>query len=145
MSKLIITRGLPASGKTSWARKQQEANEGMWRINRDDLRRMVLPTWSHGDTTSEDMLTSIQLAAVGILLDDNFDVIVDDTNLWPEAVRQLEMVAADVNAEVHIEDSFLNVHVEECVRRDMWRREGHVGEAVIRGMHAKYLAPQASA
>src|SRR6185312_3684454 len=44
-AKLFITRGLPASGKTTWARTRlAEAPLGtLVRLNRDDLRRMSLP------------------------------------------------------------------------------------------------------
>jgi hypothetical protein len=37
VSKLIITRGLPGSGKTTWARQQVR----FVRVNRDDLREML--------------------------------------------------------------------------------------------------------
>lgn len=39
---LIITRGLPASGKTTWVREQIAADlANRVRISRDDLRRTV--------------------------------------------------------------------------------------------------------
>src|SRR4029453_2439326 len=44
MAKLIITRGLPGSGKTTWAKAQP----GTVRVNRDELRRMM-----HGGHTGE--------------------------------------------------------------------------------------------
>ncbi|WP_203780134.1 phosphatase domain-containing protein [Paractinoplanes rishiriensis] len=38
MTRLLITRGLPAAGKTTFARKLQPR---VARVNRDDLRRML--------------------------------------------------------------------------------------------------------
>ena len=41
MSKLIITRGLPASGKSTWAKQWVlEDPEHRVRINQDDIRLM---------------------------------------------------------------------------------------------------------
>ena len=40
--QLIITKGLPASGKSTWARqKVKESNGTLKRINKDDIRAMV--------------------------------------------------------------------------------------------------------
>jgi len=38
MSKLIATRGIPASGKTTWAREYCLKNPNTVRVNRDDIR-----------------------------------------------------------------------------------------------------------
>jgi predicted kinase len=38
MTRLLLTRGLPASGKTTFARKLQPR---VARVNRDDLRLML--------------------------------------------------------------------------------------------------------
>ncbi len=139
MSTLFITRGLPASGKTTWAREQQANDPALWRVNRDDLRAMVASNgWNYDATTSEDMLTAIQHAAIAILLDDNFDVVVDDTNLRPADVERLEALALDANADIVIKD-FTDVPLATCIERDVLRRHP-VGEKVIRSMHDRYLA-----
>ena len=53
MTRLIATRGLPASGKTTFARRLQP---GVVRVNRDDLRRMLhgerlFTQWAEGQVT----------------------------------------------------------------------------------------------
>ena len=46
MSKLIITRGLPASGKSTWAKQWVlEDPEHRVRINQDDIRLMLGKYW----------------------------------------------------------------------------------------------------
>ena len=136
MTRLLITRGLPASGKTTFARKLQPQ---VVRVNRDDLRRML-----HGQRLftqwAEGQVTQAQRAAVEALLRAHADVIVDDTNLRARTVREWAELAARFHAQFEVHD-FTDVPVEECVRRDA-ERSGfdHVGEAGIRKMYDRYLA-----
>lgn len=136
MPRLIITRGLPASGKTTFARKLQP---GVVRVNRDDLRRML-----HGDrlytTWAEGQVTAVQRAQVEALLRARADVCVDDTNLSSRLVREWAEMAARFGATFEVHD-FTDVPVDECVRRDADRPEPErVGEEAIRRMHERYLA-----
>ena len=40
--KIILTRGLPASGKSTWAKEQVAKGNGkVKRVNKDDLRDMI--------------------------------------------------------------------------------------------------------
>jgi predicted kinase len=138
VSKLTITRGLPGSGKTTWARQQQDAKPGLWRVNRDDLRAMVVPSWAFGDENDEDMLTVVQHRAIHGLLYNGLDVIVDDTNLSERAVEGLRAVAVDTDSAFEVVD-FTHVPLETCVERDA-ARPNPVGAQVIRRMHERYLA-----
>jgi predicted kinase len=136
MTRLLITRGLPASGKTTFARKLQP---GVVRVNRDDLRRML-----HGrpllTQRAEAQVTQAQRAAVEALLRARGSVIVDDTNLRAKTVREWAEMAARYHASFEVHD-FTDVPVDECVRRDVDRPEDvRVGEDAIRRMHARYLA-----
>lgn len=134
--RLVITRGLPASGKTTFARQLQPA---VVRVNRDDLRRML-----HGErlyvSWAEAQVTACQRAGVEALLRGGTDVVVDDTNLRPGLVRAWAAVAARVGAEFEVHD-LTGVPLEECIRRDAARPAGErVGERAIRRMHDEYLA-----
>ncbi|GIF18785.1 putative kinase [Actinoplanes tereljensis] len=136
MTRLLITRGLPASGKTTFAKKLQPR---VVRVNRDDLRRML-----HGDRLftqwAEAQVTHAQRAAVEALLRAHADVIVDDTNLRSKTVREWAELAARHSATFEVHD-FTDVPLEECLRRDTERPEDErVGEEGIRRMHQRYLA-----
>lgn len=142
MASLTITRGLPGSGKTTWAKQQRH----LVRVNRDDLRRML-----HGGRVADPALsgraerevTIAHHAAVEGLLRGGSDVVCDDTNLRSRVVREFAELAAKCGAHFSVRD-FTDVPVEECVRRDALRTgEGHVGEEAIRSMHQRYLAGRA--
>jgi predicted kinase len=136
VSRLLITRGLPGSGKTTFARRLQP-----WvvRVNRDDLRRMlhgrrIYTPWAEGQ------VTVVQRTMVETLLGARADVVIDDTNLRPGLVRQWAAMATRFGARFEMHD-FTGVPVDECVRRDATRPEqDRVGEAGIRTMHERYLA-----
>jgi predicted kinase len=135
MATLTITRGLPGSGKTTWARAQG----GHVRVNRDDLRRMM-----HGGPLlmgwSEKQVTLAQNAQVAALLRAGVNVICDDTNLRRETVRELSRLAQECGAEVVIRD-FTDVPLEVCLARDAARpADERVGEETIRGIYRRYLA-----
>jgi predicted kinase len=134
MPTLTITRGLPASGKTTWAKEQPH----LVRVNRDDLRRML-----HGGIVggrAEVEVTLAHHAAIEALLRGGANVVCDDTNLRSRVVRELADLAVRAGATWEVRD-FTDVPVDECVRRDALRSgDAHVGEEVIRGMHLRYLA-----
>jgi predicted kinase len=135
MPTLTITRGLPGSGKTTWAKSQP----GLVRVNRDDLRQM-LHGGRLGTPSAEMQVTLAHRAAVESLLLQGVDVVCDDTNLRARVVRDLAELALKCGAGFVVRD-FTDVPVDECVRRDALR-EGptHVGEEAIRGMYRRYLA-----
>lgn len=143
---LHIPRGLPASGKTTFARAMVDTRPAgeVIRLNRDELRAMALPSgYARPAHTAEEGVTLVQRSAIADLLRRGVDVIIDDTNLRAKHVRELDRIAASVGAETVLHDQFLDVPVEECVARDAARGEWggrSVGAEVIRGMHQRYLS-----
>ncbi|MFE9688178.1 AAA family ATPase [Micromonospora sp. NPDC005806] len=136
MFRLIATRGLPASGKTTFARELQPE---VVRVNRDDLRRML-----HGERLftqrAEGQVTLVQRAQVEALLAARVSVCVDDTNLRSRTLRDWAELAERFGAAFEVHD-FTDVPLEECLRRDAARpEEDRVGEAAIRRLHERYLA-----
>lgn len=129
--KIIMTVGLPASGKSTWAKaKVKEANGEIKRINKDDLRLMIdVGKWSK---EREKFTIIARDALVTAALKMNKSVIVDDTNLVPKHKQSLEAIANKfTNVEVEVVDHFLDVPVEECIKRDEERGTAKVGRDVI--------------
>ncbi len=140
MPTLTITRGLPGSGKTTWAKERLRTDAlRAARVNRDDLRKIM-----HGGLTGENwaehQVTIAQHAAVGELLRSGVDVICDDTNLRARVVRGLADVALAASAQFVVKD-FTDVPLEVCLERDALRPDGErVGADVIESMYLRYLA-----
>ncbi len=142
MSRLIVTRGLPASGKTSRMRAWvAEATQHRCRVNRDDLRAMMFGGWT-GLAAHEEMVSRVQRATVRVQLAKGVDVGVDDTNLNPAHLAVWEQIARDMRVVLEVWD-LTDVPLQVCIDRDAARgaRGGRrVGEQVIRGMYGRWLA-----
>lgn len=145
MPTLTITRGLPASGKTTLAHAWVAENPvGRARVNRDNLRAMChAGTFvQQGATTkgTERAIISARDAAITALLKRGVDVICDDTNLPQRVARDLRRLAVLTGAEFTVID-LTDVAMEECLRRDA-ARERPIGAAVIRDMWQRFVRGQ---
>lgn len=132
--KLIITRGLPGSGKTTWAMKL-----GIPAVSRDDLRLMILGVPWTGRPQDERAVTAVEDAAVDALLDEGFDVVVHNMHLADDYVAHWGIAAQWHGVALEIQD-FRSVPLNVCIARDELR-ERTVGEQLIRSLHAKHIAP----
>lgn len=138
----MLTRGLPGSGKTTWASRLVAVKNGTWaRVNRDETRAMLFLGETHGLTVEEEQqVTAVQEAQVRGLLQAGISVVVDDTNLNVKSVRRWMNVATKERADFQHKD--FDVTLEVAIQQAKQRAdEGGraVPEAAIRRMHNRYL------
>jgi len=134
--KVIITRGLPASGKSTYARAWVlEDAAGRVCIEKDIIRKDAslfkdgIYTHKRGD---ESIVIRERDKLIHQSLQDGKSVISSDTNLLQKHIAQISSIARKYNAEIEIM-SFLDVPLKEVIERDK-NREYSVGEQVIRRM-----------
>jgi predicted kinase len=143
LTSLVATRGLPASGKTTFARSWVAAEPTRRaRVNRDETCVTLYGT-SRGLTRAQEAAVTVALfGAIRDLLRAGYAVNVDDTNLSADAIDALEEVAADSGAGFTVRDEFLRVPLEELIRRDR-ERASHgrpaVGETRIRQLYENVI------
>lgn len=132
MRTITLTRGLPASGKSTWAKQQvAESNGRIVRVNMDDIRAMVgLPFSKDAEAIALDIQDKAILAAVSA----GKDVIVDNTHIEKNMPKRIKKLF-DGDVLFKIQD-FTDVWATECVRRDALR-DNPVGSDVIRKMAAR--------
>ena len=133
MTTLTITRGLPGSGKTTWAKAILPV-----RVNRDDLRFATYGQYVLNGK-QEDTITVLQQSAVRALLESGRDVVVDDTNLNMRSVKAWQKIAAETGSSFEHVD--FEIDLEEAILRCK-KRAAHGGrdvpEMIIRRMYDRY-------
>lgn len=128
-----MLRGLPGSGKSTWA-KEQMVDGGACRINRDEIREDMGITRGNWTPEKEKDVLTMRDGAIGEGFDLGFKkVIIDDTNLFSKHERELREIARYYDAVFEIKE--FDTPIEECIRRDALRTgPACAGEKVIRKM-----------
>lgn len=137
MLHVIILKGLPASGKSTYAKEQLAKYPGRYkRVSKDNLRAMLDDNrWSKAN---EKFILKVRDMLILAALQEGYHVIVDDTNLLPKHEQTIRELVKGL-AVVEIQD-FTDVPLETCIERDR-HRQNYVGEAVIRKMYRDFLQP----
>ncbi len=135
MSKLIICRGLPASGKSTWAKQWVlEDPEHRVRINQDDIRLMLGKYWV---PSREKLVQEIQFDVIVEALSRGFDVVIDNTNLNKKVLDGFNrLIKTFKDYEIEYKD-FFDTPLSVCIERDK-NRDLQVTEKVIRGFYNNY-------
>jgi predicted kinase len=127
--RLLI--GLPASGKTMFAKELMVAEPGKWyRVNWDELR-IEMGITGLFNRSQEDAMQKKSFMIAEAAARDGSNLIIDNTNLnpntrnrWRGLASQLKMAYKEVE---------IDTPLAECIKRDA-DRERSVGRAVIERM-----------
>jgi len=133
MAKIIMMRGLPASGKTTKAKEIMEQGGNFARVNKDLLREMLHCGRFTG--RNEGVTIDAEIALVRKLVNLSRSVIVDDTNLSDKHLQRWKGVAAELGVKLDVND--MGTPYQECITRDEQRLNG-VGRHVIYQMAMEY-------
>jgi hypothetical protein len=133
MPKLLVLRGLPASGKSTYARELLASYPAgsVVRINNDELSLMLFGSAYSKSEHSGNLLGRVRANLVREAFRNHFElVIMDNTNLNAGGVGSLRKLAGECGADFELDDSFLDVPLAVCLERNAGR-ENPVPENVI--------------
>jgi predicted kinase len=150
--KVIICQGLPASGKSTWAKAWVTDRPGeRIRINKDDLRAMLHNSqWSK---KNEDVIVQVRNMILHNALTRGLDVVIDDTNFgknenhirlvvdgwWHDRtlMEQNESTYPEVTLKT------FDISLTDALKRNS-QRAAAVPDKVIIDMYRKYIEPNRS-
>lgn len=133
---ILCTRGLPASGKTTWANRWAAGMPGRVRVSRDDLRAMLYGTRTGLTHDQESAVTAVERAAVIDGIRRGHDVVIDAMHLRPRYVRAWRRVAAAHGA--NLSTVTFPIDVDVAIARD-GSRDHAVGADVIRQLASTFM------
>lgn len=134
---LTMCRGLPGSGKSTWAAKEAQKTSATV-VNKDDIRKELTANgWKWSNENERDVI-AIRDSRIGGALKAGFSVISSDCNFGKHKLS-LKALADKYGAEFVVKD-FTAVPLETCIERDSRRTEGKVGADVIKKMYNQYIA-----
>jgi predicted kinase len=131
--QIIVTVGVPASGKSTWAKNFVKENPSYVKVERDDFR-YGMKDISIGDRQFENFITELQYKAIHIALNNKYNVIVSDTNCNG---KYLKILLEEFKCKADVTLKFFTDSLETCYERDA-NRERSVGKDVIDRMFKGY-------
>jgi predicted kinase len=139
--KMIICRGVSASGKSTFAKELCEEDSSFVEINRDWIRfNVISPGGDWGSykfsNKKEREVTEIQKEMTMDAYAKEKNIVLSDTNLSNKTLQMWLNIAGDLGYDVEIK--YFHITFEEAVRRDNLRANG-VGQAVIYKQWLKWL------
>jgi predicted kinase len=139
MTKLIITRGLPGCGKSTWAEKWvAEDRKSRAEVNRDNLRAMI-DRGEYISGVTEPRILIARDASILRLLRSGISVVNSDTNLPNRVVRDLMKLAERGEAEFEIHD-MTDVPLETALSQNASRTDKDpLPAATIEDMWKRYI------
>jgi predicted kinase len=141
MKTVLILRGLPASGKSTYAKNILAENPHTWkRLNKDELRAMLDD--SLHSYPNEKFVERVRDMMLREALKEGKHVVIDDTNLSERAIARIRQVVdnycAETEQKVQIQFKDMETTLEECLERDK-TREKKVGDNVIMKMYKRHI------
>lgn len=139
--KVIITWGLPASGKSTWARKYISTHEGWVRISKDDIRTMLFNgKGANHVEIDRPLVTRIRDLAITTCLNTGKNIIVDGSHLDPDTIKAIKRL---VKGKASVSMRYFLKTVGESVTNDILRdKEEQLGADAIRVYANKYLSEE---
>jgi predicted kinase len=116
--KIKILRGIPASGKSTYAK--ENTNENTVRINRDDLRAMLGYSFNNFDKNLEAVITVAVDNMIRDLLNRGYNLIIDNLNLKQSYVNNIHNIAEEIG-NVIVEEIHFPIMLEEAKLRNISR------------------------
>lgn len=118
--EVILTVGIPASGKSTWAKSVVAQDPHNWvRINNDDIRTMI--NGSQWSRETEKLVATIRMSMLREALKRNRSVIIDNLNITSDHWKQTLMECQHINKDMTVSEKVFFVDLETAIARNAQR------------------------
>jgi predicted kinase len=129
--ELVLCRGIPASGKSTWSQVWVQVNDRRVRVSRDDIRFSLFGRYENVD---EVLVTQVEDAQIQRALKKGYSVVVDDCNIEEKFVRRLAAIGYSAGAKVSIKQ--FDVDLKTAKARNI-ARDRVVPSKVLDSMYSR--------
>ena len=137
--KILVLQGVPASGKSTFARSLALKDKSYVIVSRDAIREARGEYWI---PEHEDYISDIEEFEIRSAIKHNLNPIIDATNLNPKTIAKWKNLAEELN--VNIEFKMFEIDFATALERDS-KRERSVGKKVLERFFRDYFPNQLKA
>lgn len=142
MSNVInikIISGIPGCGKTTWSREYVSETRNVIRINRDDLRHILVEDYySEGN---ENIINRSKLSLIKVAIESDRNIVLDDTHCYKDyliyLIDKIRQMSIELNKKIEIEILDFDVPVDICVHRNSKRSNSIPSTAIYQMINKK--------
>ena len=123
MSQIVnikILSGIPGCGKSTWARDYVAKTRNVIRINRDDLRHILVEDFN--SEGNESIINKSKLALIKTAIEFDRNIVLDDTHCYKDylifLIDFIRKAGEEFNKTTEIEILDFDVDVDTCVERN---------------------------
>ena len=137
MLEILLTKGIPASGKSTFAKKLAEQGSHT-RVNKDDLRAMLHA--SVFTEANEKFVLSTRDFIVEECLRKDLSVVVDDTNFDGQHFKRMCLIAEKYSSKgIVVREKYFPIELSVAHERNDARTVGKIPRSVIDKMYKRYV------
>ena len=137
--KILVLQGVPASGKSTFARSLVLRDKSYVIVSRDAIREARGDYWI---PEHEDYISDIEEFEIRSAIKHGLNPIIDATNLNPKTIAKWKNLAEELN--INIEFKMFEIDFATALERDS-KRERSVGKKVLERFFRDYFPNQLKA
>lgn len=136
--KVLVLRGVPCSGKSTWAKQYVKENRNFFIVNRDSLRLM---RGEYSIPEQEYLITKIENSIIKSALEYGLSVIIDSTNLHRKSIPSLRKLVEEFdNIKIEIKDFPIDLDIAIKRNQERYKNGGIlINENDLIRFHKRHL------
>lgn len=140
--RIIITTGLPRSGKTTWSKNWVVAHLNWVRISKDDIRTQLFGSSNYGPSLSgykiehDKLATEIRNQMILTCLEHNQNVVIDGLHMKEGSITSLKKL---LKGKAKVSIRYFVVPLRTCLERNKVATDKTMSEEYIINLSNSYV------